>query len=85
MKGGEAMDHPRQEETAFPDESSPPDESTLRAWEDMCSQVLHELQEGAEIPDALVDSIAELGVMLRSWRSVKDLSLPKPPSPLPHA
>ena len=58
------MDLPQQRETTCPDES------TLRAWEDMCSQVLHEQQQGAEIPDALIDSIAELMVMLRSWRSL---------------
>jgi hypothetical protein len=69
MKRGEIMDHPQQVEITCPDES------TLRAWENMCSQVLHELQEGAEIPDALIDSIAELAAMLRSWRSMDRLPL----------
>ncbi len=44
-EGGQIMDHSQQVEVAFPDDSM------LRAWEDMCSEVLHELQEGAEVPD----------------------------------
>jgi hypothetical protein len=73
------MDHLQQVETAFPDES------TLRVWEDMRSEVLHELQEGAEIPDALIDSIAELAAKLRTWRSVNRPPLLNSPSPLQHA
>ena len=73
------MEHPQQVETACPDKS------TLRAWEDMHSQILHDLQDGAEIPDSLIDSIAELVVMLRSSRSVKGSSLLKPSSPRQHA
>ena len=71
MKGGGIMDHPQQIETTCPDRS------TLRAWEDMCNQVLHEVQDGAEMPATLVDSTAELAAMLRSWRSVRVHSLPK--------
>jgi len=37
----------------------------------MRSEVLHELQEGKEIPEAVIDSIAQLTVKLRTWRSVK--------------
>jgi hypothetical protein len=47
------------------------DESTLRTWEDMRNQVLHELQEGAQVPDAVVDFTAELAVRLKAWRSAK--------------
>jgi hypothetical protein len=45
-----------------------PDESTLRTWEDMRSQVLHELQEGAVVADDVVDSMSQLVVMLKLWR-----------------
>ena len=78
-KGGEIMDHSQQVEAAFPDES------TLRVWEDMCSEVLHELQEGTEVPDALIDSIAELAAKLRTWRSVNRPPLLNSSSPLQHA
>jgi len=44
------------------------DESTLRTWDDMRSQVLHELQEGATVPDALVESKSQLVIMLKFWR-----------------
>jgi hypothetical protein len=47
------------------------DESTLRTWEDMRSQVLHEMQEGAAVPDEAIDLMAELAVMLKVWRSGK--------------
>jgi hypothetical protein len=70
------MDHSEKGERVFPDES------TLRTWEDMRCEVLHELQEGAEIPDAVLDSIAELAAELRSYRSVKRPSLLNTPTPL---
>ena len=43
------------------------DEATLRTWGDMRSEVLHELQEGAAVPDALVDSMSQLVIMLQYW------------------
>jgi hypothetical protein len=73
------MVHHRQTEAAFPDES------TLRVWEDMRSEVLHELQEGAEISDALIDSVAELAAKLRNWHSVSRTRLKNTSSPLQHA
>jgi hypothetical protein len=41
-----------------------------QAWEDMDLEILHELQEGAieDVPDAQVDSIGNLVVLLKSWR-----------------
>jgi hypothetical protein len=41
----------------------------------MRSEVLHELQEGAEISDTLIDSIAELAARLSTWRSVTEAQL----------
>ena len=73
------MDHSQQAGPALPDES------TLQPWEDMRSEVLHEMQEGAEIPDALNDSIAELAVRLRTWRSVNRPPLLNTSSPVQHA
>ena len=46
------------------------DESTLRTWDDMRSEVLHELQEGAQVADAVVDSMSQLAVQLNRWHSM---------------
>lgn len=73
------MEHLWETKKAFPDES------TLRVWEDMRAEVLHEIQEGAEISDALMDSIAELAAKLRTWRSENRTRFPNPLSPLQHA
>ena len=56
VEGGEIMGRPQLFETALPDEP------TLRAWEEMRDQVLHELQEGGEVADTTVDAIADLVV-----------------------
>jgi hypothetical protein len=61
-KGGENMDRPQSQE------STAPDEEMLQVWEDMRTEVLHELQDGGEVPDALVDIIGYLATMLDSWR-----------------
>jgi hypothetical protein len=53
-----------------------PDEKTLWALEEMRSEVLHELQDGAgtDMPDALLDEISELlGVLQASNPEKKDL------------
>jgi hypothetical protein len=59
------MGRPQQAETTSPGEL------TLRAWEDMCDEVLRELQEGAAVPDSLVDTTASLVQLIRSWKSGK--------------
>ena len=48
------MGHPQWLEAAVPDET------TLRAWEEMRAQVLHELQEGGEVADTTVDALGDL-------------------------
>jgi hypothetical protein len=78
-EGGEVMEHLQQTKKAFPDES------TLRVWEDMRSEVLHELQEGAEVSDTLIDSIAELAARLGRWRSAGRLQLTNTATPLQNA
>jgi hypothetical protein len=64
-KGDEIMDHSVQMTTTLFDKC------TLRAWDDMRSQVWHELQDGADMPDEAVDFMGELVVMLKAWRSMK--------------
>jgi len=55
------------------------DEETLQAWENMRTEVLHELQEGAsaEVPDEELDNIGNLVVTLTSLRTQQKLRLPK--------
>jgi hypothetical protein len=43
-----------------------PDAQTLRAWEDMRADLLHELQEGASAPDDLIDLMGQLVVTLKT-------------------
>lgn len=37
-----------------------PDKPTQQAWEDMRAEVLHEIQDGGEVPDVLLDAIGEM-------------------------
>jgi hypothetical protein len=52
-----------------------PDEETLRAWENMRIEILHELQDGAsaDVPDAELDELGTLVARLASWRTQKKL------------
>jgi len=47
-------------------------ECTLRAWDDMLCEVLHELSDGADVPDALVESMSQLAVTLKHRRRAKE-------------
>jgi len=49
------------------------DASTLRAWEDMRIEVLHEIQDGGVVPDELVDAAGDLAAQDSPW------SLARPP------
>lgn len=53
------------------------DEATLRAWEEMRIEILHEMQEGGGVPDEVVDAAGDLAVMLNPR------SLAKPPATRP--
>ncbi|MCL4487073.1 MAG: hypothetical protein M1570_02950 [Chloroflexi bacterium] len=64
------MDRPQLIETA------PPDETTLRAWEEMRVQILHDLQEGGEVADSTVDAIADLVVRFDFLRLRRPMSRP---------
>ena len=50
------MNHPQLVEPVAPDAT------TLRVWEEMHDEVLHELQEGGEVTDAMVNVISDLVV-----------------------
>jgi len=50
-----------------------PDASTLRAWEDMRIEILHEIQDGGTVLDELVDIASDLATLVNPW------SLAKPP------
>jgi hypothetical protein len=73
-KGGENMGRPQ------PAEALSRDEPTLRVWEDMRDEVLHELQEGADVSDAVVDAMANLVATLKSWGLTKGLLTLEPSS-----
>jgi hypothetical protein len=63
QKGGENMGRPRRKETTSPDEL------TLQVWEDMRAEVLHELEDGGDVPDSLMDIMGNLAATLDSWRA----------------
>jgi len=44
-----------------------PDERTLQAWEDMRTETLHELQDGAIVADESIETLGNLLVALESW------------------
>jgi hypothetical protein len=44
-----------------------PDEQTLHDWEDMRAETLHELEDGAAVPDESIETLAEVLVELESW------------------
>lgn len=62
-KGGENMGRSKLSQAAFPDEL------TFQVLKDMRDEVLHELQEGADVPDSLVDIMGNLAAMLDAWRT----------------
>ncbi len=54
-----------------PGDAATVDVQTLRLWEEMRIEILHELQDGAsaDIPETLIDEIGELVVMLNAQRA----------------
>jgi len=63
LTGGENMGRPKMSQATFPDEL------TFQVLRDMRDEVLHELQEGGDVPDALVDMMGNLAAPLDSWRA----------------
>jgi hypothetical protein len=48
-----------------------PDEQTLRDWEELRAETLHELEDGAAVPDESIETLGELMVALESWPPAK--------------
>jgi hypothetical protein len=71
MRGGAIMGRSQQAELAFPDGP------TLQVWEDMRVHLLHELQEGGDAPDDLIDLMGQLVVMMRRSASVRQRPEPR--------
>ncbi len=59
-------------------ETTPPDDISLQVWEDMRAEVLHELEDGGDVPDSLMDIMGNLATMLDSWRAALKSSTPQP-------
>jgi hypothetical protein len=59
-------------------EMTSPDELTLQVWEDMRAEVLHELDDGGDVPDSLMDIMGNVASMLDSWRAALKLSTLQP-------
>jgi hypothetical protein len=57
-----------------------PDDLTLQVLRDMHDEVLHELQEGADVPDSLVDIMGNLAATLDAWRAATKPLTPQPSS-----
>lgn len=66
------MNRPPRTETTFPDEP------TQRAWEEMRAEALHEIQDGGEVPDVLLDAIGEMLTQFPYRVVEKILPTPRP-------
>lgn len=73
-KGGENMGRSQSKEPTAPDEE------LLQVWEDMRSEVLHELDDGGDVPDSLIDIMGNVASMLDSWRAALKSSALQPSS-----
>jgi hypothetical protein len=63
----------------LPKERTFPDQDTLRTWENMRKEILHDLQEGAsaEVSDSEIDEVGILVVELESIRAQAKLRMPE--------
>ena len=48
-----------------------PDEATLRAWEDMRIEILHEIEDGGNVPEEWVNAAGDLAALVNPWARVK--------------
>lgn len=53
-----------------------PDASTLQAWEDMRGEILHEIQDGGNVPDEQVDLAGDLATLDNPWSVAKPSATP---------
>ena len=69
-KGGENMGRSKLSQIASPDDL------VFQVLKDMRDEVLHELQEGADVPDSLMDIMGNLVATLNAWKAAtKPLTL----------
>jgi hypothetical protein len=63
----------------LPNEPTFPDQDTLRTWENMRKEILHDLQEGAsaDVPDSEIDEVGILVVELESIQAQRKLHMPE--------
>ena len=52
-----------------------PDEATLRVWEEMRIEILHEIEDGGDVPDELVDAAGDAAMVINLYSPDK---LPAP-------
>ncbi len=67
------MGNPRPTQT-----TAPLDELTFQVLRDMRDEVLHELQEGADISDTQIDNMAHLVIRYKFWSPVQSFPTRKP-------
>jgi hypothetical protein len=73
-KGGEDMGRPKLSQNKSPDELK------FQVLRDMHDEVLHELQEGADVPDSLVEIMGNLAATLDAWRTATRTRMLQPSS-----
>ena len=63
----------------LPKEPTYPDRDTLRTWENMRKEILHDLQEGAsaDIPDSEIDEVGILVAELDTIQAPSNLRMPE--------
>ena len=61
-------------------QATSPDELEGEVLRDMHDEVLHELQEGADVPDSLVEIMGNLAATLDAWRTATRTRMLQPSS-----
>ena len=58
-----------------------PDEATLRAWEDMRIEILHEIEDGGNVPEEWVNAAGDLAALVNPFvpgQTVRDGHISQP-------
>ena len=50
--------------------------SLLRAWEDMRSEVLHELQDGGSVQDERMNAAGDIAALETPWKTARPPAVP---------
>jgi len=48
-----------------------PDEATLRAWEDMRIEILHEIEDGGDVTEDRVNAAGDVAALETPWSHVE--------------